>query len=202
MKSLPLLTFVGSSLCALPASAVTLYEMVVINDVSFEHDSNGTNAPTPLPDAGSALIEGIGTFEWEDLATDTTSNTAVFSSTGFEAREWGGEGIFTSSTIGLTSFDSVTINAVGESVSTDSSDEVFNFFYSLDGGANINFSSGPVTLDVSSATSLLVGFIFDHNGVDDRIEVSELNVTGIPVPEPSTVILGGLGLFSFVRCRR
>lgn len=181
---------------------VTLYEMIVTSDVVFTHDSNGVNDPTPIPDAGSATIGSVGSFSWGNLATDTTPNTATFSGTSFTAGDWGGQGTFTSTTIDVSLSTSATITATGSSTFNSPPTEFFNFFYSLDGGASITFASGPEIVDVSAADELLVGFDFNHNGSSDNVNVSALSVDADVIPEPSSVILGGVGLLALLRRRR
>ncbi len=167
----------------------------------FEHDSNGTNFPAPIPLAGSSLVGSTGVFSWGDLATGTTPNTAEFSGTTFSASDWGGDGTFSSVTIDVSSVNEVTITGTGTSVFNTSPPEFFNFFYTLDGGSPVNFSSGanPV-VNVTGINDLVVGFAFNHNGSGDNANVTALSVE--TVPEPSSALLGGLALFAFVRRRR
>ena len=194
------LTLLTCSLTALgPANASVIYTMN--GSALFEHDSDGTNSPAPLPSAGSAAVGSTGTFAWGNLSTDTTTNTAEFSGTTFSASDWGGDGTFTSTKINVSAFTEATITATGSSTFNNTPTEFFNFFYQMGDGAQVDFSSGtnPV-IDVTGITDLVVGFKFNHDGASDSASVSALSVEAIP--EPSNFLLGGLALLSlFVRRR-
>jgi hypothetical protein len=168
--------------------------------VTFEHNSDGTNDPAPLPDAGSTPVESTGTFSWGSISSDTTPKTADFSGTSFTASDWGGDGRFTSVGINVTDQTEATITATGSSEFNNAPAEFFNFFYSLDGGSPVNFISGIETIDVSEAAEMNVGFAFNHDGGDDNVTVSQLSVDAIP--EPTSAFLGGLGLLTLLRRRR
>ena len=178
--------------------AATVYTMN--GAATFEHDSNGENLPPPIPSAGSGPGT-TGTFSWGNLASDTTSNTAVFSGTTFAAADWGGDGTFSSTTIDVSAATEITITAAGSSTFNIIPTEFFNFFYTLGGGAPITFASGvnPV-VDVTGVDDLVVGFDFNHNGSGDNANVSELSVDA--VPEPSSALLGSLALLGLLRRRR
>lgn len=175
--------------------SATIYQMSVDSDVMFTHTT-----AMPLAD-GSAVIGTTGTFAFDSLATDTTANTATFSGTEFQANDWGGNGTFSSIGIDVSEFASVTISGAGTSVFAAST-EFFNFFYTLDGGTPINFAPGDEVVDTSGASNLVVGFAFNHNGASDNVQVTNLSVDGVAVPEPSAALLGGLGLLALMRRRR
>ncbi|BDS05981.1 hypothetical protein NT6N_10210 [Oceaniferula spumae] len=191
------------------ANSAVIFSMENLGpDVTFEHDSDGINAPSPLPAAGSQAVAG-GTFSWGNLATDTTPNTAVFSGTSFTASDWGGDGTYTSAAIDVTGVASATISFAGSSVFA-AGGELFNFFYQVDGGSVQNFGastgdgsvvSGNQLVNFSGNTNLVVGFTYNHNGVTDGVSVTDLSVSA--VPEPSTFgLLGLAGLASLLRRRR
>jgi hypothetical protein len=210
MKPTLPLALATSMVCAPALSATTIFTLSDTTDSVFEHDSDGTNSPSPIPLAGSSPI-GNGEFAWEDLATDTTPNTAVFSSGTFAASDWGGVGTFTSNTIDITSFSSIDINAQFDGL-FNTGTESSNFFYQLDAGPVVDFGVGledvtytdevvSVTgIPTGAATSLTVGFTFNHNGSSDFFNVDSFTVTG--VPEPSAAVLGGFGLLGLLRRRR
>ncbi|HFA52119.1 MAG TPA: T9SS type A sorting domain-containing protein [Bacteroidetes bacterium] len=72
----------------------------------------------------------------------------------------------------------------------NASGEFFEFYYALDGGAEVptrttngappNYSVS--SLDVSSTNSLVVGFNFNINGADDGWEISSFTVTSTLLP--------------------
>jgi hypothetical protein len=182
------------------ANAGVIFDFAGVNDVTFEHDTDGTNSPAPLPDAGSQNV-GLGTFAWGDLRSDSTANTAIFSGGSFAASDWGGRGTFTSNDIDVSQAWSVDI-AVQFDGGFNTSSEFSNFFYTLDGGSKVNFAVGLedvdyddeavglTDLDVRFADTLVVGFDFSHNGAGDYFNVDLLTVTqASTVPEPSSAIV-------------
>lgn len=195
MKSKVTLTLALFGLLQTVHSA-TIYQMSVDSDVMFTHTT-----AMPLAD-GSAVIGTTGTFAFDSLSTDGSANTATFSGTGFQANDWGGNGTFSSIGIDVSEFASVTISGAGTSVFNTPPAEFFNFFYTLDGGTPINFAPGDEVVDTSGASNLVVGFAFNHNGGSDNVQVTNLSVDGVAVPEPSAALLGGLGLLALMRRRR
>jgi len=171
------------------SQAVTIFDLSDTSDALFEHDTNGVDAPSPLPSAGSQMLSN-GEFEWENLSSDTTRNTAEFSEGAFAASDWGGLGQFTSSSIDVSGFNTVDIFAVGSSQFNNAPTEFFDFFYSLDGVSVVTFSGNISDLDVSGVSNLEVGFSFNHNGSADNVEVDELRVEAIP--EPGSLLLLGI----------
>lgn len=199
MKSPKTLLLVAALSCfAYSASGQTIFEMSTVSGSTFEHDSDGTNNPSPLPNAGSEATAG-GVFSWGNLLTDTTPNTATFSGTTFTSTDWGGNGTYTSTTISINTLSSVTINAVGNIASSDLGSDTFNFFYQLDDGSQISFADTLSNLNVAGIDNLIVGFTYNMNGASDIVTVSELSV----VPEPGTyALLSGICALGFVMLNR
>ena len=99
----------------------------------------------------------------------------------------------------------LTVDLAGQQDgSFNTGSEFSNFFYQLDGGSAVvfgegvedatatNASVGVIGLDVSGATSLIVGFDFRHNGGSDFFNVDSLTATGTTgvsaIPETSTAL--------------
>ena len=180
-------------------AAGPLFSLADTTDATFEHDSNGTNSPSPIPSAGSQTV-GNGTFSWGNLATDTSSNTAIFASGLFTSSDWGGDGEFVSDAIDVSGISSVDISGQFDGAFNTPS-ELSRFFYVLDGGSRIYFGEGleDVThtdeavsvdaLDVSGAASLVVGFEFNHNGGADFFNVDLLTVEETMAPAGTTLAI-------------
>jgi hypothetical protein len=205
----PLCSLFSLGVVLSPAGAATLFDFGTTNDASFEHDSNGTNSPAPIPAAGSQVLN-TGTFEWGSLATDTTPNTAVFSGGTFAANDWGGIGTFTSIAIDVSGIDAVNLSAQFDGFYNLAS-EFSGFFYDIGGGPitfgagveGVTYSDQPVGitgLDVSAASELVVGFRYSHNGSSEFFGVDSLTVSEIP--ESSGLLVGVIGLLGLIRRRR
>lgn len=188
------------------AEAATLFTLDNTNNFSLSHTSSTQNQSPPK---SGSLNVGNGTFSWGNLETDGSANTASVTAGKFASTDWGGLGMFTSSSINVTMFDSIDIDGI-YSGTFNTNTEFSNFFYSLDGGSMVDFGAGVVNasannvgvgimgLDVSSASSLVVGFEYNHNGSSDSFGVSELTVEGEPVP-PNTDPMFDMGVFSFMQ---
>ncbi len=191
-------------LCAAAnANAAIIYQLD--ESASFSHTTLN-----PLASPGSASLTG-GTFAWGSLSTDSTPNTASFLGSNFNALDWGGDGTYTSTSIDVSAFDSVTVRATGSSAFNVPSTEFFRFFYQLDATAPTNFvdaNSGQnvnqtLALSTTGFSSLRVGFAYNHNGSGDTANVSALSVESVAVPEPSSALAVGVaGVAWIVRRRR
>jgi len=211
-KMIGLVALVAVAIMASGAQAVTLFTLADTNDDLFTHDSDGTNDPAPIPSAGSASV-GNGTFAWGDLSTDTSPNTAEFLNGAFTSADWGGDGTFTSNAIDVSSYNAIDINGQFDGLFNVST-EFSNFFYSLDGGTAVDFGVGleDVTytdeavgvagLDVSGASAMTVGFVYNHNGSSDYFNVDSLSVTGTQIPEPGSIALLLAGVLGVIGLRR
>ncbi|NRA94302.1 MAG: lamin tail domain-containing protein, partial [Psychroserpens sp.] len=165
-------------------------------DADFTNDGDGFPAHTSgsPPAAGPTSVGPFGTApnQWllsYDTApgSDTTANTFEVSGGELTTRDWGGQGIFTSQVIDVTGISVVDITATGINVGANTSgSEYFRYFYILDGGSrvetDVDSSNGqPVnysvlSLDVSGATSLEVGFEFFENGSGDGYDIANFMV--------------------------
>lgn len=200
------LTLTTLTSLAVLAGAVNaqLFDLVNTDDMNLSHTTSA-----PLTPPGNIAL-GNGTFTYGTLATDTSGNTAVFSSGAFTSTDWGGQGTFTSTSIDVSSLSKVSIFAQFDGEFNTGS-EFSYFFYQLDLDPVVTFGNGAEdvtytdevvsisSLDVSAANTLVVGFEFSHNGSGDFFNVDSLTV----VPEPGTfsLIAGMLG-FTWVMLRR
>ncbi|WP_435412945.1 lamin tail domain-containing protein [Psychroserpens mesophilus] len=162
-------------------------------DADFSNDGDGFPAHSSAspPAAGPASAGPFGTApnQWTvsyDTAplTDSSSNSWEVIAGELLSDDWGGQGIFTSQVIDVTGINVVDITATGVNVGANENN--FSYFYILDGGTRVEtaFASSngdPVnysvlSLDVSGATTLEVGFEFSENGGGQGYSVSEFLV--------------------------
>lgn len=200
-------------------SGVASSQAQIIYDADFSGSSpNFSHTTGNAPSAGTQLSGSNWTIEAVDEPqTDTTANTfGVFGNGSLEASDYGGEGLFLSNNIDVSSWVEVALDFDGTGdFSTNS--EFFQWEYSLDAGAPVVLgnvvgdTSGTATLDQSIAnldvtgnSTLVVGFRFDHNGSSDFIDVTNVQVNGVsPVPEPETFgALAGLLALGLAVTRR
>ncbi|MEM8873258.1 MAG: PEP-CTERM sorting domain-containing protein [Planctomycetota bacterium] len=205
---------IAASVAAFASSlshAATLFTLADTDDVALSHSSADTDAAPPT--AGGVDL-GNGTFTWGDLLTDSGGNTAEFSAGVFTSADWGGLGTFESDAIDVSAVATVDIAGTFSGFFNTGA-EFSNFFFSTDGGVNFtDFGAGVEDatatnqavsvngLDVSTASTLIVGFTFSHNGGSDSFDVGSLTVEGTPIPEPMTVAAGLLGIGGIMLRRR
>lgn len=211
----PITTIALLVLSLAAAKASLLFTLADTDDLALSHTDADPAASPPV--AGTSGV-GTGTFSWGSLATDGSGNTATFSSGAFTSTDWGGQGTFTSDPIDVSGW--LTVDLAGQyDGSFNTGSEFSNFFYQLDGGSAVvfgegvedatatNASVGMIGLDVSGATSLIVGFDFRHNGGSDFFNVDSLTATGTTgvsaIPETSTALpLAALLTLSAFRRRK
>lgn len=174
--------------------------------LSLSHSSaNSTASP---PTAGSTTLTA-GTFSWDNLSTDSGGNTAEFAGTSFSSADWGGLGQYVSNSLDVSTFTEATITFAGTS-NFNTNTEFYQAFYTLDSNPEVIFVqgiedvNGPVTasptIDLSSASTMTVGFRYNHNGGSDFATVSNFTVDAIP--EPTTTALFGIASLALLRRRR
>ncbi|UAM98463.1 T9SS type A sorting domain-containing protein [Polaribacter litorisediminis] len=169
-------------------------------DFSYDNDGFADHSTSAPPIAGSVKVGpfGVSPNTWflsynTPPSTDSTLNTFKIVSGKLETTDWGGEGIFESQDIDVTSISTLDIAAFAVTLSDavqNGSTEFFKYYYILDDGPPVETAivlSGdtdgtPVNyaitnLDVSSATSLVVGFSFNCNGANDGYAISSFTVT-------------------------
>lgn len=140
--------------------------------------------------------------------TDGSTNSFITAAGALTASDWGGDGAFKTSPIDVSSETSITISLVGSGTFNTAPAEYFTWYYTLDGGtpvtvsmatgSNVSYNQTWDSVDVSTASTLEVGFTFSHNGSSDGFNITSVTV----VPEPSIALLGGIGLLGLLRRRR
>lgn len=185
------------------AGAATIYDAdFTVDGVGFDHTSNG-NALEPSPQVGPNFTLSYPA----PPASDTSLNTFITSGGAVVSDDFGGEGQLISTSIDVSSIDSVDIayeGATAGSAVFNATSEFFEWFYTLDASPRIQLDSttsdGSLSrlfsgIDTSTASSLQVGFRFNINGAGDGFSMSSITVDGeeTNVPEPSSVLLAIFG---------
>lgn len=209
-----------SSLCMVLAACLTAgaAQAETVYDADFSTPGIGSTHTSGGDPLESSPIAGPNwTMSWPSPpASDTTTNSFITQGNTVFIDDWGGDGVLTSDAIDVSSYDLVDIAGVaathGNDVFNNTSTEYFDWFYSIDAGSQVNqlfTNDGSLdhtfsNVDVSGASSLVVGFSFNVNGAGDGVDVSSLTVSGQPtaIPEPATAVLGGLTLVAASLYRR
>ena len=153
-----------------------------------DHTSSAPPATGPQTTANFGAAPNSWNLSYVSTpATDSTTNSFKVSGGVLTCNDWGGQGIFQSISIDVSTYMSVNISASG--VNSGANDDDFTYFYILDGGSRVETSIGvtnngdPVNynvtaLDVSGASTLIIGFEFDENGSGDGYDIAEFKVDG------------------------
>ncbi|MEE4001316.1 lamin tail domain-containing protein [Tenacibaculum sp. FZY0031] len=166
-----------------------------IFNADFSNDGDGfpDHTTSNPPATGPQTTANFGTSpnQWYlsyDTApnSDTSANSFKVMSGALISSDWGGQGIFTSQPIDISSTSVISISAIGENVGAN--DNSFKYFYILDGGTRVETEVSPTTngdpvnysiinLDVSGSSTLQVGFEFSENGSGDGYSISSFTVS-------------------------
>lgn len=107
-------------------------------------------------------------------------------------------------------FATRTIFAMADLSGFTSGDELGSVTYADGLGPTVTDTPDTITVDLSSLSNLAAGndvefrlyFVDDSDHNDQIYRVDNLTVNGTVIPEPSAVLLGGLGLLALLRRRR
>lgn len=170
-----------------------------IYNADFSNDGDGFldhSSASPPAAAPASVNGGVAPNDWTLSyttipSTDITANSFKVVGGQLVSNDWGGQGIFESANIDVSGISSVDITAISQNVSAN--DDNFDYFYILDGGSRVTTSIGvtndgdPVNynitnLDVSGASTLVVGFEFSENGVGAGYATTSFTVTDVSSP--------------------
>lgn len=190
--------------CSIPANAALIYDADFSGSEGVTHTTS-----SPAPSGPHSVAGPNWTFSYTSSpASDTSANFARAAGDRFETEDWGGEAQVVSSEIDVSGIDSVDIAWVGQTVGSsvfNSGTERFEWLYSLDMGSAVQVASttsdGSLNrtvsaLDVSGASTLEVGFLWQANGAGDGFDLFSMTVEGEPVPEPASFLLIGTGVIA------
>ncbi|WP_299617197.1 lamin tail domain-containing protein [uncultured Tenacibaculum sp.] len=166
-----------------------------IYNADFSNDGDGfaDHTSSSLPATAPASVGPFGTApnQWSlsyttTPSSDGTANSFKVSGGALVSNDWGGQGIFTSQSIDISTISTINISALGSNIGAN--DDNFTYFYILDGGTRVDTTIGatnngdPVNysinnLDVSGNNSIQVGFEFSENGSGDGYSISSFSVS-------------------------
>lgn len=193
----------------LPSSVALPYNGIT---GSAGYDHSNSNPPTAGPDSlcGGNFTIGYVATPNTDQSDNEFGNQSALGLSGLSSADWGGVASFKTYPIDVSGVNGVNITSVGSTVgSTFSSTEYLNWWYSLDGGAQVNFgtfgsgfSAGSVAsslsnLDVSAASTLIVGFTFNINGGGQGFENMDVTVTEYVAPTTPSITMPDDSLVGF-----
>ncbi|WP_397447339.1 lamin tail domain-containing protein [Polaribacter sp. R77954] len=199
MKQKNLLKIAFSFILAFSFSTISAQ----IYDADFSTNGDGfadhTSASPPADAPASVGPFGSAGNQWSlsytsKPGTDGSANSFKVVDGALLSDDWGGQGIFKSQSIDVSSINTVDISAISQN--SGANDDNFTYFYILDGGSRVETPIGetnngdPVSysisgLDVSGVNSLVVGFEFSENGAGDGYSTSSFTVSesgGTPSP--------------------
>jgi hypothetical protein len=201
---------------------------VIIYDANFSVAGQGyshtTSSPPPTGPSSvnggsdTGLVDGQWTVGYTATPlTDGSANTLITAGGNLVSDDLGGAAFFRSETIAISGYTSVSITLQATTQGTDvfnNASEFFRWYYQIDGGALVqgtNFTADGslnqnfTNIDVTGASTLVVGFNFNVDGGGDGFIVSNVEVSAIPVPEPTAALamaMAGLAVFGYRRQRR
>lgn len=166
-----------------------------IYNADFSNDGDGfadhTTSSPPADAPASVGPFGSAGNQWSLSYTskpgsDGSANSFKVVDGALFSDDWGGQGIFQSQSIDITSINTINISAITQN--TGANDDSFVYFYILDGGSRIETDMGATSsgdalnysinnLDVSGASSLIVGFEFSENGGSQGYTTSSFTVS-------------------------
>ncbi len=206
----------------------------VVDSLDFGTPGQGvTHTTTTGFSAPSGTMGGTAPNDWmltyvaANVSTDTSLNEFITVPTGvMRVQDWGGAGTVTATPWVATSAGTVNIAGSGLTIG----DDVFNnvgvegitWFYSINGGATVNFflgeaeltgSGNPVGsgvdvghsfsgLSLNPGDSLSYGFTVNVDGANDGVEISAMTVDFTAIPEPGMSVLLVISLVGLAQCRR
>lgn len=187
--------------CLAVFTALSLDAQLYSADYSVEGEGFPDHTTSSPPAAAPATAAGSNWTNSYTAVPSTDGSANEFSVNGgvMRIQDWGGTATWESNTIDVSAETSVIIEAIGVTVGTgvqNGGSEFFEYFYSLDGGAEVTTdipiaNSEPAgtavsyklpDVDVSGASNLVVGFRFNVNGGGDGYEISSYVVTTALLP--------------------
>jgi len=190
------LLLAGVALCG--ASILSAQNTYYAADFTNEGDGFPDHTTDTPPEAGPQSVdggsatspEGRWTASYEsDPLTDGSANEFSVNEGVLRIQDWGGEARWESFPIDVSGVDSVQITALGAALGEpqNAGSEFFEYFYTLDGGAEEATPVSPsgegepvnsaIVVDVAGVDSMTVGFAFNLNGGGDGYEISSIEVT-------------------------
>lgn len=172
--------------------------------------------------ASSPFVSETGDWvlTWGSISTDTSLNEFRVSGGNLRVQDWGGVGTLTSATPWQATTDG-TLDIEGIASTIDQgfnvSSEGITWFYSINGGDNVEQFLGDRTGDVSHTFSGIAisagdqvsyGFYVNVNGAGDGADISSMSLNffssgGAGTPEPTSLLMfGSLGLLGLRRRSR
>ena len=190
-KHFTLFCFALGMVLSLHAQTLYVADFTTDGDGFPDHTTSTPPAAGPQTATGGASPNDWTVSYTDEPSTDGSANEFSVNSGVMRIQDWGDESAtWESASIDVSGVNNIDIQASGATIGTaqNAGGEFFEYFYQLDGGSRVTTSvntggSGSAVnydisnLDVSGASTLVVGFSFLVNGGGDGYEISSFEVT-------------------------
>lgn len=189
------------SLQALPYNGIN-------GTASFSHTSSNLPPAGPAELCGNNFLLSYQSTPATDASTNEFGNQSTTGLSGLSSEDFGGEASFQTYPIDVSGVNAVTVDAVGATNGTNvfnGASEQFEWWYTLDGGAQVPFftttsdgslAASILSLDVTGVNELVVGFTFNLNGGNTGFQNVDLTVVEYN-PLAPTVTIGSTVMNGF-----
>ncbi len=156
-----------------------------------DHTTSSPPAAAPASAIGGASPNSWTVSYSTTPSSDGSANSFSTSGGAMVISDWGGGGSFVSQTIDVSMYDEVSISFAGSFTNGFNSPPTEFFEYTYDsnsGPVTIPVSSGAgmtqsfPSVDVSSLSTMTVGFNFNVNGSSDGFTITSMQVIGTVLP--------------------
>jgi len=211
--------------CLIPlpslADQVSLLDFSNANDGATHSTDSGFSSTSPYTSS-----TGDWVLTWDDGSVSTDSTTNEFTTTVggiVRVQDWGGVGTLTKATPwtansgGTLDIEGIAAT-IGGSNAFNVTGEGITWFYSINGGSNVEQFigvgsdgvdvSGDVShtfsnININAGDQIAFGFSVNVNGSGDGAEISSMTLNFSSIPEPTSLLLfGTLASLGLARSRR
>jgi len=181
----------------------------IAGNTTLVHSTTSPPAIGPYSVCGTNFLLSYSTTPSTDGSTNEFGNSPTVSGlTGLSSEDFGGEASFETYPIDVSAVNAITIDALGLTVGSgfNTGGEYLSWWYSLDGGAQVNFftntlptgslAANEANVDVTGVNAIVVGFTFNMNGGNAGFEDMDVTVVEHVANSP-TITVGSTSMTGF-----